>query len=190
MLRHDGRGFRKLSTADAEWLRAELLALLATREVPEEALPILLEEIETSSNPHVLAGAARALRSLGVPSTEFEEPLKAAAKRLLSDEYVAFAVDAPTRPRRTAREELHAVVRSLPTADRCCHSGVATRRAPSGPLVALAPDSLAKAEVQDQEGRCASLGALTHGPATLLALFYTRCMNPLKCSATIAGLAR
>jgi protein SCO1/2 len=58
----------------------------------------------------------------------------------------------------------------------------------AGPKKAL-PDSIWGAEVEDQKGGKAMLGSRLLGRPAVLAFFYTRCMNPLKCSRTITILA-
>ena len=64
-LRQDAPHVSGLSSTDAERVRAHLLASFETRGIPAEALPVVAEELRTSVSPAVLAGAARAVRSLG-----------------------------------------------------------------------------------------------------------------------------
>jgi protein SCO1/2 len=43
---------------------------------------------------------------------------------------------------------------------------------------------------EDQEGRSVTFNEFFHGRPSIVAFFYTRCDNPLKCSLTITKLAR
>ena len=43
---------------------------------------------------------------------------------------------------------------------------------------------------QDQDGQSITFGEFFHGRPSIVAFFYTRCDNPLKCSLTITKLAR
>jgi cytochrome oxidase Cu insertion factor (SCO1/SenC/PrrC family) len=70
----------------------------------------------------------------------------------------------------------------------CCHSAD-----PPGRVAALpreAPVALGKVPLQDQSGAAISYGRLFHGRPAVLTFFYTRCMNPEKCSLTVTKLAR
>jgi len=44
-------------------------------------------------------------------------------------------------------------------------------------------------ELQNQDGKCARFGDIFAGRPGIVAFFYTRCMNPNKCSRTISQLA-
>jgi protein SCO1/2 len=50
--------------------------------------------------------------------------------------------------------------------------------------------SLAAARFEDQDGNMLTFSKLVIGRPTVVAFFYTRCDNPLKCSLTVAKLAR
>src|SRR3954470_11207036 len=84
-LRQDASHTAGLSTADAERVRAHLLASFETRGAPEEAVAVVAEELRTSSSPAVLAGAARAVRGLGAGAgEEWAELLRDAAERIIT----------------------------------------------------------------------------------------------------------
>lgn len=60
---------------------------------------------------------------------------------------------------------------------------------PSRRISAPAED-IQNLELQDQEGVLVTFGELFYGRPSIIAFFYTRCMNPDKCSLTITKLAR
>jgi protein SCO1/2 len=51
-------------------------------------------------------------------------------------------------------------------------------------------DDIQATQLQDQDGAVFSFGDFFPGRPSVLAFFYTRCMNPNKCSLTITKLAR
>ncbi|MBP2236293.1 protein SCO1/2 [Sinorhizobium kostiense] len=53
----------------------------------------------------------------------------------------------------------------------------------------ILPAEIWAAPIEDQDGGEATLGARLLGRPSVLAFFYTRCMNPLKCSRTVSVLA-
>ena len=182
-----------LSTADAERVRAHLLASFETRGIPDDALDIVAEELRTSASPVVLAGAARAVRGLGADAGGRVGGPPAAMRQTASRPRTSSCGGSPASSRR-------------PGCGRCAAScstfsaGFAKR--PRGrPRRALeasadrarprnAPPGAARGpgRREGDDGRRCSPGA-----TTVLAFFYTRCMNPARCSLTItrlAGLAR
>ena len=81
---------------EAERLRGELLASFETAGLPTEAIPFMLEELETGRNPSTVAAAGRALRGAATIPAEAPELLVAAIARLRgSDDVVSFAPFAP-----------------------------------------------------------------------------------------------
>jgi cytochrome oxidase Cu insertion factor (SCO1/SenC/PrrC family) len=58
------------------------------------------------------------------------------------------------------------------------------------PSASLAETNIEDAELQDQDGAVFSFGRFFRGRPSVLTFFYTRCMNPNKCSLTISKLAR
>ena len=80
---------------------------------------------------------------------------------------------------------LAAIDRSAEPVASCCHSDHVS--AGAAPATAVRLDELA---LEDQDGMRLSFAEAFAGRPTALAFFYTRCMNPLKCSATVTGLGR
>ena len=67
------------------------------------------------------------------------------------------------------------------------------RRGVEAPAIELDRETLRHVRIEDQSGAKATMAELLAGRDTILAFFYTRCMNPARCSLTItrlAGLAR
>jgi protein SCO1/2 len=209
--------YEGLGTGESERVRARIFLTLGEAELPPSALPFILEELETGSDPVTTAAAAIALRSASWPAPEAEALLLKAMDR------VALA-DRPFTPRpgRTALEEVIATLAALPCA------GEESRRA-LGRLLAstlLAPGARVEAErslaalggredrppvsccakarpdgpvpsatdarpigLQDQAGEAVAFGDFFGEEPAALAFFYTRCMNPERCTLTVTKLA-
>lgn len=186
MLSQSADHFDGLSTADAERVRGHILAAFGEDRASECALPAIREELRTSLSPIVLAGAARAARALEAIDEELRGLLLAASERIaLRDEYVRF----DGAEGRTAREEIAAALTARPP--RACCGGPAKSADPV--QFSLPPAAVERAAVEDQSGERIGLAALLRRRTSLIAFFYTRCMNPAKCSLTVtrlAGLAR
>ncbi len=85
----------------------------------------------------------------------------------------------------SALERLH----SLQTASCCRHStDCSPRQLPDHLPTSLGP--VFDLEIEDQNGTRSNLGELVLGRPSIIAFFYTRCMNPLKCSRTISRLTK
>lgn len=186
-LRQDAAHAAGLSTTDAERVRAHLLASFETRGIPDDALRVVAEELRTSASPAVLAGAARAVRSLGPDvDEEWAGLLRDAADRISTADVFVRWHPGTVSPgwMRTARAELLATLQELgPSAP------AAASAAGDEPVVSLDPDVLGRVGLEDQDGVATTLADALSGCETVLAFFYTRCMNPAKCSLTITRLA-
>lgn len=194
MLRQNAPHAKGLSAADAEKVRGHILASFEHRSVPAEAIHAVKEELRTSLSPIILAGAARALRGLANIDPECRALLTAASARIeLRDEVVRLDAVENTRTLapRTARSEIASILALCTEAVVHCCGGVATPsfRVESAQPIALCPNTLSQVVVEDQsEGRMPLLQFL-RDRVNLIAFFYTRCMNPAKCSLTISRLA-
>jgi protein SCO1 len=224
-----GRG-----TNEAERLRGYILASFETVGLPPEAVPFVLEELETGQNVYTVAAAARALRGTQEPPAEAPALLVGAIERLRSaDNIVSFDSFEPVPPSGNGRTALAELARTLallgasakpalanlealldregeafsPTlraelaeaveaarrpdvsAPGCCssHRGAGT----VAPSVAVAARTdLRDLALEDQDGTRLSFAEAFGERPTALAFFYTRCMNPQKCSLTVTRLAR
>lgn len=186
LLRHDASHFDELSTTDAERLRAHVLALFETRSATPDAVQLIVEELKTSASPVVLAGAARAVRGIGSDAgVDWVTLLTDAADRIAArDAFVRWhpAVVTPGWMR-TARDEILAARDTVPTRAQ------AHRVTPAGPEIPIDAAALAEIIVEDQAAERIPLADLLREGPTVVAFFYTRCMNPLKCSLTVTRLA-
>ena len=72
----------------------------------------------------------------------------------------------------------------------CCGQTERTENVVRSPAEQSFDDRFWQTPMQDQDGTCLTLQDALLGRPTALAFFYTRCMNPEKCSLTITKLAR
>lgn len=190
MLCENGKHFAGLSVEAADWLRGHIYAAIALSDDPSECLVRAREDLRTSSSQYVLAGIARVLRATKT-GLDWCDDLEGAKRRIqLSDLYPDFRFDPPLTScceTRTSLQELDAALADL----RSSSSGVcsATLDEEAKP-VGMPVNAFLSAELQDQDGEQATIPSLLNRKPIVLALFYTRCMNPLKCSLTISRLAR
>ena len=186
LLREDAPHFKGRARSEAERLRAFLMARLAARGAAEATLPYALEDLKTGQTAHALAAAARVIRSTAQPPTEAKAVLSNALTRLrLHDRYVDLEVFPPRAGQGTsALAEVSAALEALPATPSCCGS----QKSNDPVSLAKSLDTVARLEVQDQDGHVTTLGQLLAGRVCLLAFFYTRCTNPLKCSRTVSRL--
>ena len=104
-----GRG-----SSEAERLRGYVLASFEKTGLPSEAVPFVLEELETGRNPYTVAAAARALRGSSAVPAEAPELLVAAVARLRgSDEVVSFERFAPGATEGTSATSLFELASTL-----------------------------------------------------------------------------
>jgi cytochrome oxidase Cu insertion factor (SCO1/SenC/PrrC family) len=192
MLVESARCYRGLSSADAEWVKANVYAAFAVAGLPSAAMPLIHEELRTSMEAPVLAGIARALRAQSRGDSVLVELLRQAAQRIgPRDEYVRFEFDhADRQAERTASEEIaETMARMAATGPTCCGSRDKVIAMTTAPKV-LCRNALATIELEDQFETTARLDELLVGRTTLIGFFYTRCMNPDKCSLTITRLGQ
>lgn len=189
MLRQDARQYKGLSLGEADLVRGHVLASFEHSGLPAGAVHVAKEELRTSLSPVVLAGAARAVRSIVRTDAECRDLLVAASRRIaLRDEVVR--LDPPDGPAaRTAQGEIAATLGILTEAPSscCCGSSAPSFRVEE-PIV-LCPETLSGVVAEDQSEQRFQLARILTEQRSLVAFFYTRCMNPAKCSLTITRLA-
>ncbi|HEX6409116.1 MAG TPA: SCO family protein [Sphingomicrobium sp.] len=178
-----------MGSGEADRLRGHILASFAWSDVPEAALPYILEELETGRNPFTVAAAAHAVRAAAPPPAEAAALVESAIRRIRGrNQPVDFERLLPSPAHaggRTALGELEQAQAELQARPCCAHIGKA-----SAPALPADAPRLGEIEVQDQDGEILALGNLVGGRAALLTGFYTRCTNPQKCSLTISKLGR
>ena len=207
-----------LGSGEAERLRAHIFAALAAGALPAAALPFVLEELETGADPAATAAAAMALR--GAPGAVAEAEallLKSAARLAVADspfplapgrtalqEVLATLAVLPTAgaesvaalgamlaqgalsaaARAEAERTLAALRARRSEKPPCCSTKASD---PGAPLPAL---EIAGVRLEDQSGARLAFADFFAGEPSALAFFYTRCMNPERCSLTVTKLAR
>jgi cytochrome oxidase Cu insertion factor (SCO1/SenC/PrrC family) len=165
--------------------------------VPERIVPLLLDAIERirQSDDVVRFDAGAAAVRGGAPPTALTELLRTLAwlgpraRPALPALEAMLARDPPVVSAAVLAEikaTLAAVARGQPPAVHACCVG----HAAIAPAVPTAETNIADTELQDQDGAILSFGQFVGGRPSVLTFFYTRCMNPNKCSLTITKLAR
>lgn len=125
----------------------------------------------------------RTLAWLGPRAAEAEAPLKA----MISQHPCGFSA----RVRAEIENALGAVSQGNgPTQAHCCAAKPAPISFTSKAETASAGIDIHTTELQDQDGAVFSFADLFLGIPSVLTFFYSRCMNPNKCSLTITKLAR
>jgi protein SCO1 len=249
LLREDHPVYNQRGGATVSLMRGWVLVALARAPVSDEALPFVLEELDTGVDPYLVAAAARALRSYPHPSPALTPFVMRAIEQIRYhddpvsfDEYGEYSPASATSPLRElfktlawlgshARgvlprlEELtqtrglakqakaeagHALtsIRAAtaaigatgmgssdspdsPDGERCCElpPGLAGRF--SWPrLNRRGSESIESVSFEDHDGTSVTFSDVFHGHPSIVVFFYTRCDNPLKCSLTVAKLAR
>jgi protein SCO1 len=175
--------YRGRSANETTRIRGFLLAAFEQQGLPDEALPYVLEELESGHHPYLVAAAARALRGRRVDRT-FEPLLEKARQNIrYRDAPLTFESYRPRWPVEhptTALEEIRTTLDRA--AGECC-----SLRFPPHRTVTHADLTI---EFEDQNGRTGRLATFLQGKLSVVAFFYTRCDNPQKCSLTVAQLAR
>ena len=229
--------YEERSALDTVWMRGWILVALSRHELPSGALPFLLEELDTSMVPYLVAAAARALRFHPTPSPEFAPFLLRALKNMQDrDEPVGFAHYAEYEPAadgssavrellltiqwlgpraRALEPELQGLRENRVFSPRLEAEVARTVAALHGPVGATgraeadccallrnvgrlswissrrgSMDSIGDTVFEDQGGAKTTFAEFFGGHPSIVAFFYTRCDNPLKCSLTIWKLAR
>jgi protein SCO1/2 len=179
------------STNETVRMRGWMLAQFERIGLPENALPFVLEELESGRDAFLVAGAAKAMRGGGVEAMRACAPFlrKALRNMRFLDSSVTFETYKPRWPlprATTATKELRATLAWLGQAEEgedCCEVAL-----PSAPGASIG--DVSRIELEDQDGQRVAFADFFHGKPVVLAFFYTRCDNPNKCSLTVARLAR
>lgn len=212
-LRDEHEIFRDRSAADVVRLRGFVMQAFGDLGLPEDALPFVLEDLDSSVDAYAVAAAARALRGWAAPYIEVRPVLLRALENLSgTDEYVSFATYAAVGEPgtgTTATAEVQATLRWLEKAARaaapesgedqrettaltaCCCGSEQVRgvsRFEEGDRTP--PSQVLGIEFEDHDGRTISFGEMFKGHPSIVVFFYTRCENPRKCSLTIENLGR
>jgi protein SCO1/2 len=181
-----------------------LHSLGRNRPLPDEALPFVLEELESSHDPYLLAVAAWCLRAYPQPLPSFRRTLDAALQN-------ARAVEAPvmlgvygglgsngsgdTSPMKELTGTLDWMGPDrLSASGGCCpelpESIVRLFRRKVSARTAARRRAVDGAALESHRGETRTFRQWVTGKPSIVAFFYTRCDNPLKCTLTIAKLSR
>jgi protein SCO1 len=181
-------------------MRGYLLAAFETTGLPEEALPYVLEELESGRDAYLVAAAARALRGRESRSSDIVPYLlKATDNITYIDDAVSFESYRPSWPlsrHTTALQEIAATLAwlreastAVPAASDCCDHHAESVR-PVISEIHRPSEVLTGVDLEDQDGVRVTFQDFFYGKPSVVAFFYTRCDNPNKCSLTITKLAR
>lgn len=177
-----------LSRNAADRLRGYLMARLGEVGAPDAALPYIREELELGDSPFVAAAAARALSGVRTVPDWAAAALDAARARFaFADDTIWFSPRAMIPAEKTTVLGEISAARNLTIKPECCCGGGTTSE-PEVPEVGIGPLP-GDVRLQDQTGAEGPYPAFFDAPVNVVAFFYTRCMNPAKCSATIEKLA-
>jgi protein SCO1/2 len=185
LLREDAPIYAGRGAIEAERLRAFVMECVGRAGLASEALPFIREELETATDPYAVAAAARAVRLLPLVPPDIEELLNAAACRVGVVDEIVCLDRYPALPTADGHSAVSEIRQTLSVIDRIGkHSAPITDRS-------VAPDALRRlrdVDLEDQDGEVMPLGHLLLRQPSVVAFFYTRCMNPNKCSRTITQL--
>jgi protein SCO1/2 len=211
-LRDEHAIHRDRGAADVVRLRGFVMQAFSDVGLPEEALPFVLEDLESSLDAYAVAAAARALRGWASPSLDLRPVLLRALENVAgTDEYVSFAAYAAVGEPgtgTTAAAEIQATLRWLNVVtdpsgsdsnedgrETTAHPGCCCGSARAQVVTRFeegrrTPSDIMRLEFEDHDGRTISFGEMFTGRPSIVVFFYTRCENPRKCSLTIEKLGR
>jgi protein SCO1/2 len=172
--------------------------------LPDQALPFVLEELETVHDPLLLAVAASCLRTYPQPLPFFHEALSMALRNAQQmDGPVMLGVYGGIGPagvgNTSPMRELAATIewmgphQALPAGD-CCpelpESIVGLFRRKMSQRSTANRRALERVAFEDHRGVTRTYRERFRGQPSIVAFFYTRCDNPLKCTLTLSKLSR
>jgi cytochrome oxidase Cu insertion factor (SCO1/SenC/PrrC family) len=186
-----------VSGYDAYPVAAAARALRGAVAPPEDASMLLLTAVERVSRRDDIVAFDRFDAYLGDPTTD--PPVTALMELFRTFAWLGSRargalpqlemMQADWRFSAAVRAEIAAAITAISSATDagpglCCGEEQAVTSAPVGVA------TLDAIELQDQDGASASFAEAFHSRPTVLAFFYTRCMNEQKCPLTIAKLGR
>jgi protein SCO1 len=177
-------------------------ALRGARDLPERITVLLLDAIDRiRSSDDVVRFDRGADHSTEPPTTALMELFRTLAwlgsrGRKAEAQLRAMLVQQPpgfsTRVRTEIEKALAAIsLPDIPAQAHCCGGRPVPIALEQATEISQAGcDDIQATQLQDQDGAIFSFGDFFLGRPSVLAFFYTRCMNPNKCSLTITKLAR
>ena len=186
LLREDAPIYAGRGAVEAGRLRAYVMECVSRAGLASDAVAFIQEELESGMEPYGIAAAARAVRCLPSPPPGIERLLRSAADRISAvDENVCLAAY-PSPQGTDGRSAFAEVMETLAAVRHAMPQD--SQPVPQTHLPADAIARLADVALQDQDGQETTCAQLFLGRAAVISFFYTRCMNPDKCSRTIAKL--
>lgn len=171
--------------------------ILAFRDIalPDAALLFVLEELDNGRDAYLVAAAARVLRNT-TPRPEMTAFLHRAITnirnhddRVSFEQYGGYAL---TSSGTTAVQELQQTLRWLgpPAEDHDCCAWLSKLGSLQRWPKPSQRDSRREITFEDQDESRIAFPEFFDGRPSIVVFFYSRCMNPRKCSLTVANLAR
>jgi cytochrome oxidase Cu insertion factor (SCO1/SenC/PrrC family) len=192
LLREDAPIYAGRGAVESERLRAFVMECVSNAGLAPEAWAFIREELETGMDPYAVAAAARAVRSLPSPPRGIERLLRGAADRISAVDETVWLASYPAPQGAAGPSAVAEVMETLAIVGRLANDTMppicADQTSPKETAVTNAIADLADVELEDQDGRLITFAELFSGRAGVISFFYTRCMNPNKCSRTIARL--
>jgi protein SCO1/2 len=208
-LRDEHPMYRDRGAIDVARLRGFVMRTFADVGLPGDALPFVLEDLQSSVDAYAVAAAAQALRGWMSPSLDVIPLLRQARENIHGkDEFVSFAsydavgdlargttasaeIDATLKWLTAAAKPAAPVERQASTPSTCCCGSAKPAVVPKDDAIASAPQRrIADLEFEDQDARRLTFAQMLTGRPSAVTFFYTRCENPRKCSLTIQKLGR
>jgi cytochrome oxidase Cu insertion factor (SCO1/SenC/PrrC family) len=219
LLHENSPVYQGKGSSEVERLRALIMVGLVKAGFADELVPYAIEEFETGTDAYAIAAAARVVRAASNLPADIVPLINRAIERVRRrNEFVRFDEEssAPEHSPVTAVDEVMAALSVLGSA-RCAAPG-SVEDIPAIPMHRSIPKrqmhaacckedrtgeggepnrmpivgtvaGLGDIELQNQDGQCTRFGDLFAKRVGLVAFFYTRCMNPEKCSRTVSQLA-
>jgi cytochrome oxidase Cu insertion factor (SCO1/SenC/PrrC family) len=192
LLREDAPIYAGRGAVACEHLRAFVMECVSRAGLAAEALAFIREELETGMDPYAIAAAARAVRCLPSLPHGIDRLLRGAADRISAVDESVWLASYPAPQGATGPSAVAEVMETLAIVGRMANDTrqpiCSEHSSPKANAAANGLVELADVELEDQDGRLIRFAELFFGRASVISFFYTRCMNPNKCSRTIARL--
>jgi cytochrome oxidase Cu insertion factor (SCO1/SenC/PrrC family) len=171
-------------------------ALRGADALPEQVVPLLLQAIEgiRGADDRVWFDSYSPAPGPRPPTTALMELIRTLAwlgprAGPAREGLKAMLESGPSGFSAAVRVEIRKAIEAVSDAPAAVASCCAAPPAPSPSITASEPD-LDRVALQDQDGTLLTFGECFRGRPSAITFFYTRCMNPEKCSLTITKLAR
>ncbi len=180
-------------------LAAAARAVCSARALPAEVDQLLAKAVERIRGHDDWVSLSTPVPSrdpaeLTTPVTELVRALGAVGGEPAAEQLRAWLTDGPNAFSDRVRAEMERGLANLaestsPHAQCCSVSGQTALRQPGETPLTGGRGVVTDLPVEDQDGNVLTFGDAAFGHPTALAFFYTRCMNPNKCSQTVHKMA-